>query len=120
MHIKTCIPKISPLNVAVNLFRSISQTIYTRWVCARRSCGMFIVLRWRNKERGSEIFPIRLGSLYWENDLYWTCRMDGSNENPIQQFSGKLEGMRHLRITFKHFGFCYAAYSVFSPEIYSY
>jgi len=42
--------------------------------------------------------------------------MNGSNENLIQQFSKKLEGMSDLRITFNQFGFCYAAYSVFSPK----
>jgi hypothetical protein len=42
--------------------------------------------------------------------------MDGSNETLIQQFSKKLEGMSDLRITFNQFGFCYAAYSVFSPQ----
>jgi len=67
-----------------------------------------------------EIFPIRLGSLYWDNDLDWTCRMDESNENLIQQSSKKLEGLRDPRITCKQFGLCYAAYSIFSPEIYSY
>jgi len=41
--------------------------------------------------------------------------MDESNENFIQQFSKKLEGMSFLRITFKEFGFCYAAYSGLVP-----
>ena len=66
------------------------------------------------------MFPISLGSLYWENELYWTCRMDESNENLIQQFSRKLEGMSVLRKTFKQSGSCYAEYSFFSTEIYSY
>jgi hypothetical protein len=63
---------------------------------------------------------IILGLLYWENELQWTCRMDESNEKVIQQLSRKLEGGIHLRITFKHFGFCYAAYTAFILEIYSY
>ena len=46
--------------------------------------------------------------------------MDGSNKNLIQQFSKKLEGISFLRIPIKQFGICYAAYSVFSPEIYIY
>jgi len=46
--------------------------------------------------------------------------MDGSNENLIHQFSRKLEGMIHPRVTFKQFGFGYAAYSVFSQIIYFY
>ena len=66
------------------------------------------------------MFPISLGSLYWENELYWTCRMDESNENLIQQFSKKLEGLSGLRITFKQFSFCYAEYFFFSTEIYSF
>jgi len=41
--------------------------------------------------------------------------MDGINENLIQQFSKKLEEMSFLRINFKQFGFCYAAYSGFRP-----
>jgi len=33
-----CTPKISLLNVAVNLFLSIYETIYISWVCARGNC----------------------------------------------------------------------------------
>jgi len=46
--------------------------------------------------------------------------MDECNENLIQQFSKKLEGMSGLRMTFKQFGLCYAEYSFFNTEIYSY
>ena len=45
--------------------------------------------------------------------------MGGSNENLVQHFSNKLEGMSYLGIPFKSFSFCYASYSVFSTEIYS-
>jgi len=31
--------------------------------------------------------------------------VDGSNENLIKKFSRKLEGVRHLKITFKQLGF---------------
>jgi len=46
--------------------------------------------------------------------------MDESNENLIQQFSKKLEGLSGLMITFKQFSYCYAEYSFFSIEIYSF
>jgi len=41
--------------------------------------------------------------------------MDGINENLIQHFSKKLEGMSFRRITFKQFGLCYATYSGLRP-----
>jgi len=69
---------------------------------------VFIVLKWGNSESAVE------------NELHWTCRMDECNENLIQQFSKKLEGMSGLRMTFKQFGLCYAEYSFFNTEIYSY
>jgi hypothetical protein len=52
-----------------------------------------------------------------ENVLDWAYRMHGSNENLIQEFIRRLEGLIHLSIAFKQFSFCYATCSVFSPEI---
>jgi hypothetical protein len=46
--------------------------------------------------------------------------MDGRNENLIQQFSKKLEGMSFISKTFKQFGFCNTAYPVFTTVTYSY
>ena len=45
--------------------------------------------------------------------------MDGGNENLIQQFNRKLEGIIDLGITFKQFGYCYVGYFAFSAVMYS-
>jgi hypothetical protein len=89
-------------------------------LAGEKGVGVFIVLRCGNYERAVENFPVRLGSYYWDNEMDWTCRTDGSNENCIKKFRKKIEGMSDLRKTFQQFSICYAAYSVFSPETYSY
>jgi hypothetical protein len=43
VNIIICIPKIAPLGVGVNLFRSIYETVHISWVCVRGSWSVCFI-----------------------------------------------------------------------------